>query len=74
MSNGGRARPPTGNGRAVSGNGRSNGGNSLTEIQVSMLRDEGLLEDKLSEEDVAKRDRILAKWRRGNESLRRGAR
>lgn len=73
MSNGGRARPPTGNGRAV-GNGRNNASNSLNEMQVGMLRDEGLLEDKLSEEDIAKRDRILAKWKRGNESLRRGAR
>lgn len=66
----GRSRPPTGSGRSTQ-NGRTTTNRDLTEIQVGLLRDEGLLEEKLSEEDVAKRDRILARWRKGSESLRR---
>lgn len=66
-------RPPTGSGRSTQ-NGRGTGF-SLDETQTSMLRDEGLLEEKLSEEDTAKRDRIIAKWRRGADQMRRqGAR
>lgn len=69
-----RSRPPTGSGRSTQ-TGRSNANNSLSEQQVALLRDEGLLEEKLSDEDVAKRDRIISRWRAGNSSLRRqGAR
>ena len=65
-------RPPTGNGRSAP-NGRS--GFHLNEHQTSMLRDEGLLGDDLSKEDIAKRDRIMSKWKAGADTLRRsGAR
>jgi len=73
-ANNGRRRPPTGSGRSTQ-NGRTTTNRDLPEIQVGLLRDEGLLEEKLTEEDVAKRDRILARWRKGTEGLRRqGAR
>jgi hypothetical protein len=63
-----RGGPPTGSGRSTRPNG---GGFALSEWQRDALRDEGLLEDKLSEADIAKRDRIVSKWRKGAETLRR---
>jgi hypothetical protein len=63
-----RGGPPTGSGRSTRPNG---GGFGLSDWQRDALRDEGLLEDKLSEADIAKRDRIVAKWRKGAETLRR---
>jgi len=67
MNRGGQ-RPPTTGGRGGT-NGRS--GFHLNETQTSMLRDEGLIGDNLSKEDIAKRDRIINKWRAGTDSLRR---
>lgn len=70
MSRGGR--PPTGAARGGA-NGRT--GFHLNETQTSMLRDEGLIGDNLSKEDIAKRDRIVNRWKAGFDSLRRqGAR
>ena len=43
----------------------------LDEVQTNMLRDEGLLEPNLSDADLARRDRIIGKWRVGAERLRR---
>jgi len=63
-----RAGPPTGSGRSTRGNG---GGYALSEWQRDALRDEGLLEENLDEASVAKRDRIVGKWRKGAETLRR---
>lgn len=65
-------RPPTSSGRSTQSRG---GGFTLSEVQTSILRDEGLLEDKLSDADLAKRDRIIAKWKSANGAGRRqGAR
>jgi hypothetical protein len=66
-----RSTPPTSAARSSRrpGNG---GGYALSELEQDMLRDEGLLEPNLSEQDVAKRDRIIDKWRRGKASLRGG--
>lgn len=60
-------RPPTAAARGAR-NGRA--GFHLNAHQTSMLRDEGLLGDGLSKEDVAKRDRIIAAWKKGAENLR----
>lgn len=67
----GPARPPTNGGRSTA-SGRSNGFR-LTDIQTNILREEGLLEDKLSDEDKAKRQRIVDKWKQGAQTERRGA-
>lgn len=66
-----RQRPPTNGGRS-SASGRS-AGFRLSEIQTNILREEGLLEDKLSDEDKGKRQRIIDKWKRGATAERRGA-
>lgn len=63
-----RAGPPTGSGRSTRATGS---GYALSEWQRDALRDEGLLEDKLSDAEIAKRDRIIGKWRTGAETLRR---
>lgn len=63
-------RPPTNGGRST-GSGRS-AGFRLDEIQTNILREEGLLEAKLSDEDKAKRDRIIGAWKKGANSQRRG--
>jgi len=63
-----RGGPPTGSGRSTQTN---RAGYALSEWQRDALRDEGLLEENLSEAEVAKRDRIVSKWRKGAETLRR---
>ena len=74
--NGGAPRranlPPTGVVRSSQRPGRGDGGFDLSNEQVDLLRQEGLLEAKLSEADQQKKDRILSKWRRGAEALQRG--
>jgi len=64
-----RGGPPTGSGRSTRAGA---GGYALSEWQRDTLRDEGLLEENLGDADVAKRDRIIAKWRKGADVLRRG--
>jgi hypothetical protein len=69
-----RRRPPTNNGRS-NGGGGNRGGFTLSEAQTNILREEGLLPQqgqKLSDEDTAKRDRIINRWRQGAQQLRRG--
>lgn len=81
--NGGRAMdrrryngPPTGGvGSSRRGEGRDrrrgNGGGSdyqLSEIELQMLTDEGLMEDNLSEADEAKKTRLITKWKNGKEA------
>lgn len=63
-------RPPTNGGRSI-GSGRS-GGFRLDAIQTNILREEGLLDPNLSDEDKAKRDRIVSKWKAGAQAQRRG--
>lgn len=65
-----RSMPPTGSGRSLRRPGNGAGGYPLSDIQQDMLRDEGLLESNLSEADIAKRDRIIDKWKRGAAALR----
>ena len=65
-----RSRPPTNAGRSAS-SGRG-GGFRLSDIQTNILREEGLLEENLSDTDKAKRQRIVDKWKRGAASERRG--
>jgi len=68
-ANGGR--PPTSGRGGTRRDGRGGGGFQLTEVETNMLRDEGLLESNLAESDLARRDRIIGKWRVGRERLRR---
>lgn len=65
-----RNRPPTSGGRSAS-SGRASGFR-LSDIQTNILREEGLLDDKLSDEDKAKRQRIIDKWKSGAQRERRG--
>jgi len=71
--NGGQPRranlPPTGMVRSTSRPGRGDGGFALSDEQVDLLRQEGLLDNNLSEADQAKKDRIVGKWRRGAQAL-----
>lgn len=66
-----RRRPPTNGGRSTT-SGRA-AGFRLTDIQTNILREEGLLEENLSDADKAKRQRIVDKWKRGATADRRGA-
>lgn len=64
------SRPPTVSGRST---GAARNGFHLSEAQTSILREEGLLEQNLSDADKAKRERIINSWRKGSQALRRGA-
>jgi hypothetical protein len=71
-SNGrGRSLPPTGAVRSISRPGGMERGFELSEIQLDMLQQEGLLEGNLSKEEQAKKSRIIDKWRRGSQQLAR---
>lgn len=61
--------PPTGAVRSQARPGR--GGFTLSTIQMDLLREEGLDAEKLSKEDQARKDRIIAKWRQGAAAQRR---
>lgn len=67
----GSGRPPTNGGRSTA-SGRA-AGFRLTDIQTNILREEGLLDENLSDADKAKRQRIVDKWKRGATADRRGA-
>lgn len=67
----GSGRPPTNGGRSTA-SGRA-AGFRLTDIQTNILREEGLLDENLSDADKAKRQRIVDKWKRGAQADRRGA-
>jgi hypothetical protein len=43
----------------------------MSDEQIDLLRQEGLLENNLDEKEQAKKDRIMGKWRRGAEALSR---
>lgn len=70
MNNQRRQRPPTNSARSAS-SGRG-GGFRLDEMQTNILREEGLLDENLSDDDKAKRTRIIDKWKRGAANARRG--
>src|SRR5215468_7024858 len=68
-SGGGETRraniPPTGIVRSTLRSGRGNGSFALSEDQVDLLRQEGLMEKNLTEAEQAKKTRIMDAWRAG---------
>ncbi len=65
-----RSGPPTGSGRSVP---NRRAPPRLSEYQVSLLREEGLDGNRLSETDQKRRDRLLAAWKAGEKVLNNGS-
>lgn len=62
--------PPTGVVRSTRGPGRPSF--TLSQAQVSILEEEGLMGDKLSDADKARKTRIVTAWRDGAKKLQSG--
>ncbi len=65
-----RSGPPTGSGRSVP---NRRAPPRLSEYQVSLLREEGLDGNRLSETDQKRRDRLIAAWKAGEKVLNNGS-
>jgi len=63
--------PPTGRVHSQTAPGRGERAFQMSDEQIDLLRQEGLLENNLDEKEQAKKDRIMGKWRRGAEALSR---
>jgi hypothetical protein len=61
--------PPTGRVHSNTRPGRGETAFRMSDEQIDLLRQEGLLENNLDEKEQAKKDRIIGKWERGARAL-----